>query len=118
MIDNQLLAKICADDDTFRKQIISKVLDQTRDFAKSLNESVRKKNWSRCYYQMLDFYHAITPYAKMSFLREFKKSLDNLSHTDDGQIKRGICMEFLQKLSAQMKIAAKPLQSKKVQNTL
>jgi len=118
MIDTQLLAKICAEDDQFRNRIILKVQDQTREFALMLKESVRQKNWSRCYYQMLDFYHSITPYAKMSFLRDFKKTLDNISHTDDGQIKRGLCIEFLQKLNVQTKIFSKPVKQKRPENIL
>lgn len=106
MIDLQLLKKISADDQAFIKSMVNKINDRSRAFSVTFSDSMQKGNWSSCYYQMLDFYRNITPYGQMSFLNEFKKYLDILSHSDDVQVKRGICAAVVNRINEHLGIAS------------
>lgn len=121
MIDLQLLSKISAGDEAFVQSMIEKINGRAKDFKSSFADSMQRGNWSSCYYQMLDFYRSITPYGQMSFLNEFKKYLDILSHSDDSQVKKGICLTIINSINEHLGIAETsfemPLQSTSTQKS-
>ncbi len=104
MIDTNLLAKISADDQAFKQRIATKVWERANTFAAQFKISVQTGNWNSCYYQLLEFYKTITPYAKLSYLNEVQKQIETISYSDDVQLKRRTCLKVMKRLAQQMSL--------------
>lgn len=118
MIDTILLTKVAGEDRDFSARIIQKIHNRAQAFSENFRSEVKRGNWNSCYYQLLDFYKMITPYAKLSYLNEVKGQIEAISYTDDVQIKRSTCMKVLQRLAQQIQHLQKTNQRHSSQKAL
>ena len=108
MIDHTLLKKISGDDQAFERQITQRIYAKAVEFGKNFRKSAVSGEWNSCYYQLLEFYKSITPYARMSYLNEMSQQISVISYTHDDQVKRTTCVGVLKGLEVQLEVLRQP----------
>ncbi|NNE55151.1 MAG: hypothetical protein HKN32_03955 [Flavobacteriales bacterium] len=108
MIDKALLTKISGEDESFKKEIENKIYSKTVEFGKSFRQAAIAGEWNSCYYQLLEFYKSITPFARMSYLNEMNQQISVISYTEDEQVKRTTCIGVLKSLENQLSALKEP----------